>query len=118
MLRRSSGSVRVFYPRLTRDEVIRILSERLKELDKVLPLAWVVLFGSYAKGNYTVGSDIDLLVVHRGERRADAYALVKKVLDLPRLEPHIYAEGEALEMKEAIGRMAEGGIILFQKDSN
>jgi len=115
MLRRSSGSVRAFYPGPTKDEVVRILSERLKELDKVLPLAWAVLFGSYAKGNYTIGSDIDLLVVHRGGKRADAYALVKKVLDLPRLEPHIYTEEEALEMKRAIGRMAEDGIILFRR---
>ena len=114
MQRKSSDSVRVFYPKLNGDEVIRILSERLKEFDKELPLVWAVLFGSYAKGNYTVGSDIDLLVVHRGEKRADAYALVKKVLDLPRLEPHIYAEGEAAEMKGTIRRMAEGGIILFE----
>jgi uncharacterized protein YutE (UPF0331/DUF86 family) len=45
-------------------------------------------------GTITVGSDIDLLIVYRGEERVDTYALVKKLLDLPHLEPHIYSEAE------------------------
>jgi predicted nucleotidyltransferase len=113
MLRRSSDSVRVFYPKLARTDVIRLLSERLKELDKELPLVRVVLFGSYAKGNYTVGSDIDLVVIHRGEKRVDTYALVKQILDLPRLEPHVYSELEYEQMEGTVRRMAEGGITLF-----
>ncbi|MGQ9477637.1 MAG: nucleotidyltransferase domain-containing protein [Candidatus Bipolaricaulia bacterium] len=55
-----------------------------------LPLALVVLFGSYARGNYTtVASDVDLLIVYKGEPREGAFALVKEELALPRLEPHL-----------------------------
>jgi len=113
MQKRSSSSVRIFYPKFDKEEVLRILSESLKELEVRLPLVRVVLFGSYAKGNYTVGSDVDLLVVYRGEGRTDAYAIVKKVLDIPRLEPHLYTEKEYEGMKGTMSKISEGGIVLL-----
>ena len=116
MRKRSSSSVRVFYPKFDREEILQILSERLKELEEKLPLVHVVLFGSHAKGNYTVGSDVDILVVYRGGRRDDAYAVVKKVLDIPRLEPHLYTEGEYEKMKGTLSKMTEGGVVLLSKD--
>lgn len=73
----------------------------------------VVLFGSYAKGNYTAGSDVDLLVVCKGEKRDDAFSLVKKVLSIPRLEPHVYTEDEYRQMEETLAKMIAGGIVLF-----
>lgn len=114
MLRRSSGSVRVFYPKLRRAEVIAALRARIPALASRLPLSKVVLFGSYAKGNYTVGSDIDLLVVYTGEKRPDAYALVKRLLDLPRLEPHIYTQEEYQALSAALEKMTREGIVLYE----
>jgi len=61
--------VRVFYPRLTSEEIIARLRAGVLELERSLPLIRLVLFGSYAAGSYTVGSDVDLLVVHKGEPR-------------------------------------------------
>lgn len=78
-----------------------------------LPIVRVVLFGSYAKGNYTVGSDVDLLVVYRGKRRDDAFSIVKKVFDIPRLEPHLYTEEEYEDMKNTLDKMIEDGVLLF-----
>ena len=108
-------SVRVFYPKFDRAELIRRLQERMDELDKHLPLLRVVLFGSYAKGNYTVASDVDLLVVYQGPPREDAFAVVKKVLNIPGLEPHVYSEGEYRQVEQRIARMTEGGIVLYSK---
>lgn len=117
MPRRSSPSVRIFYPKFSKEEVTRILSERLKELKNHLPILRVVLFGSYARGNYTVGSDIDLLIVYRGKKRKDAYALVKEVLNLPGLEPHLYTEEEYQRMQATIKAMTREGISLFEADT-
>ncbi len=108
-------SVRVFYPKFDRAELIRRLQERMDELDKHLPLLRVVLFGSYAKGNYTVASDVDLLVVYQGPPREDAFAVVKKVLNIPGLEPHVYSEEEYRQVEQRIARMTEGGIVLYSK---
>ncbi|MBI5955596.1 MAG: nucleotidyltransferase domain-containing protein [Chloroflexi bacterium] len=113
MQRRSLSSVRIFYPEFDREKLLQILSERLKELEARLPLIRVVLFGSYAHGNYTVGSDVDLLIIYSGEARADAYAMAKRILDIPRLEPHLYTKKEYKKMKGIISKMSEGGIVLL-----
>jgi predicted nucleotidyltransferase len=115
MQSRSSSSVKIFYPTLSQAEVVSRLRAGVRELEKQLPLVYVVLFGSYAKGNYTVGSDIDLLVVYRGEACPDAYACVKKILDLPRLKPHVYAEAEYERLRETLRKMTEEGIVLVDQ---
>jgi len=107
------SSVRVFFPRFDRAELTRRLMERMAALNSALPLLRVVLFGSYAQGNYTVASDVDLLVVYRGRPREDAFAIVKKVLAIPSLEPHVYSEDEFEPARSHIQRMTEGGIVLF-----
>lgn len=107
------GSVRVFFPRFDRAELIRRISEQLDALNEALPLLQVVLFGSYARGNYTISSDVDLLVVHRGRSREDAFAIIKKLLDIPALEPHVYSEEEFEQTRDRLNRMTEGGIVLF-----
>lgn len=113
MQKKSSSSVKVFYPEFNQADLLRILKERIKRLNKELPLVKVILFGSYSKGNYTVGSDIDLLVIYKGEPNPNAYAITKKCLSIPRLEPHLYSEAECEKAREMIQKMSEGGILLF-----
>jgi len=113
MPKRSSPSARVFYPEFDQAYLLQTLPERLERLDIELPLIQVVLFGSYAKGNFTVGSDVDVLIIYKGGARSDAYALTKKRLSIARLEPHLYSEEEYEKMKETIHKMSEGGILLF-----
>ena len=113
-LKKSSSSVRIFYPRLNREEVIQGLARKLPGLQKELPLLLVVLFGSYAKGNYTVASDIDLLVVYGGKERKDAYAITKRAFDLPNVEVHLYTEKEYERMKGTIRMMMKGGVVLSE----
>lgn len=96
--------------------MIQRLKERLDALEEKLPLQLVVLFGSYAKGNYTVASDIDLLIVHKGEERKDAFVTVKKTFSIPCLEPHVYSEYEYESLKGNISKMIENGVVLFSRD--
>ena len=115
MLKKSSSSVQIFYPRFDKEEIIQAISRGLKKIWEELPLLLVVLFGSYARGNYTVASDVDLLVVYRGEERGDAYSIIKRAIDIPLLEPHVYSEREYKAMKETIRNMIRDGILLHQK---
>jgi predicted nucleotidyltransferase len=110
---RSSTSVRIFYPRRNREELIRELKDRLPALTVELPLLRVLLFGSYASGRFTTASDIDLLVVYRGPHREDAYALVRKVLQVPRLEPHVYSFDEYAAARATVQRMERDGVVLL-----
>jgi predicted nucleotidyltransferase len=89
------------------------LKDKLGDLARELPLRLVVLFGSYAQGKYTVASDVDILVVYKGEERSDAFRIVKKSLDIPLLEPHVYSEDEYRRLRERLDRMTAGGVTLF-----
>jgi hypothetical protein len=65
---------------------------------------------TYAKGTHTVASDVDVLVVYRGETRPDAYATVRRTLDVRGLEPHVYTEAEYAARATTLDRMIAGGI--------
>ena len=110
---KSFGSVKIFSPRYSREEVIKLLRERLPDLAKVLPLRRVVLFGSYAKGNFTAFSDIDLLVVYADPPRSDAFKLVKKALNLLGLQPHVLSESEFSPVQPIWQKMIQDGIDLY-----
>ena len=116
MPKKSSSSVRVFYPRFNREQVIERIRSRLGLLAESLPLARVVLFGSYARGNFTVASDIDLIVIYQGDENPAAYALCKKILDLPGLEPHPFSEKSCLNHEATLARMTAGGVNLFPEE--
>jgi len=55
-----------------------MLREKAKELCKKLLIKLMIMFGSYARGNFTVASDVDLLIVYQGEERKDMFTLLKK----------------------------------------
>ena len=65
-----SSSVKVFFPKFNTEEVIKELSKCTTELREKLGLEKVILFGSYAKENYTVASDIDLLIIFNDKKAA------------------------------------------------
>ena len=94
-----------------------MLRERLPLLGKRLPLVRVVLFGSWSTGRHTPASDVDLLVIYRGEQREDAFRVVKTTLALPGLEPHVYTQHEAETMQNRLARMTAGGIVLIPEDA-
>ena len=105
--------MRVFYPRLSREELIPRLKSGAKDVEKALPLVRVALFGSYASDSYTVGSDVDLLVVHEGKPRPDAYRLVKQMMGIPRLEPHVYTEQEAEASRDRLEAMLQHSVPIY-----
>jgi predicted nucleotidyltransferase len=109
----SSGSLRVFYPRLNREELVAELRRQLPALEAVLPLTRVVLFGSWAGGRATAFSDVDLLVVYAGAAREDANRLIRGTLKLRGLEPHVYTDEEATALRPTIDRMTRDGIRLL-----
>jgi hypothetical protein len=52
----------------------------------------------------------------RGKMK-DAYAIVKKTLEIPHLQPHVYTEQEYEEMKDIIHRMIKDGIVIFNSEA-
>lgn len=110
---KSFGSVKVFYPEYSRDELIARLREGVRRLAAVLPLERAVLFGSWSRGRATAFSDVDLLVIYAGPPREDAYRLVWETIDLRGLEPHIYTADQARMLEATLSRMTADGVILY-----
>ena len=78
-------------------EQLREFAHLLKTKRKVKK---VYLYGSFARGNFHEGSDIDLIIV--GEFEGKMPQRIKEVLDLTALpvEPLVYTEAEFEHMKE------------------
>jgi predicted nucleotidyltransferase len=100
MLRKSSDSVKIFFPKFNLEAVIKEIRRAISLLSSQLALEKVILFGSYAKGRYTVASDIDLFIVF-DELRCDrdtVYRTLMKNIKLPRLELHLLSRKDYEEM--------------------
>jgi len=65
----------------------------IRELSTSIPVIEAYLIGSYAKGNYTASSDIDVLVVVEREE-PDTYKKIYKTIRVPRLELLLYSNKE------------------------
>ncbi len=78
--------------------------EQLRELAGLLKskhrVKRIYLYGSFARGNFNQGSDIDLIVV--GEFEGKMPERIRKILDMTSLpvEPLVYTEAEFEEMKD------------------
>lgn len=118
MPRESSASVRVFYPRYARRELVELLRGKLPALAAELPLGRVVLFGSWARGNHTAFSDIDLMVFYADPPRDDAYHVVRRAMEVHGLEPHVYSETQARGARRTLDRMMDGGVVLYPADDS
>ncbi len=78
MPKESSSSIQIFYQKYNGNSIIQQLKDHIENLDEKLPPTLAVLFGSYAKGNYSVSSDVDLMVIYKGEPKDNAYNIVKR----------------------------------------
>jgi len=108
-------------------EIKSILTEIVEKLkDEYKPLK-IILFGSYAYGNPTEDSDIDLLILkNTTDKRVDRFVQVKKIIYNPvrkvPVSPLVYTPGE-LETRLRIGddfikEITKRGVVLYERTSS
>lgn len=96
---------------MTREDILTILRANKAEIQKKYPVATLALFGSFARGEQTAKSDVDLLVEFNGPIGLEVVDLVedlekllgvKKVDLISRkyLKPHYrpYIEADAIDV--------------------
>lgn len=108
-------------------EVKTILSEIIEKLKRDYKPLRITLFGSYAYGNPTEDSDIDLLILKETKnRRVDRFVLVKRIIYNPNckipISPLVYTP-EELEERLRIGddffkEIIQKGVVLYEKGSS
>lgn len=117
MRKKSSNSVRIYYPKFSLEEVIEELKKSTSIIHEGFELDKVVLFGSYARNEYTIASDIDILVIY-DESKSDedrVYKTLMKNIKLPRVELHILSKKEYEKKKGSkwIKKIKEEGIDIL-----
>ena len=110
-------------------DIEEYLTGIVEELKKIEEVEGVVLFGSIAKGNYNNLSDIDLLIIVKG----DTYRFMKKLWDIRKKTMHyeekFIAEGKYYRFSPLVLRdtelekfspfyfdIVDYGIILYEKN--
>ena len=107
-------------------EIKKIILEVVGKLRSEYEPLKIILFGSYAYGNPTKDSDIDLLILkNTDKRRADRFVEVKRIIYNPDLKipisPLVYTP-EELEERLKIGddfvkEIVRKGIVLYERAS-
>jgi len=106
--------------------VAETLPQAIKRIVSVLQPEKIILFGSYASGNPTHDSDVDLLVIMKTrKKRTDRYVAVSQVLD-PRQFPVDIIVKTPKEVEEAmrggkdnsffIREIIKKGKVLYDRD--
>ena len=108
-------------------EIKKIILEVVGKLRSEYEPIKIILFGSYAYGNPTKDSDIDLLILkNTDKRRADRFVEVKRIIYNPDLKipisPLVYTP-EELEERLKIGddfvkEIVRKGIVLYERASS
>jgi predicted nucleotidyltransferase len=108
-------------------EIKKIILEVVGKLRSEYDPLKIILFGSYAYGNPTKDSDIDLLILkNTDKRRADRFVEVKRIIYNPDLKipisPLVYTP-EELEERLKIGddfvkEIVRKGIVLYERASS
>jgi len=64
------------------EQILDILRDQKKELEKKYPISELALFGSYARGDYNEKSDIDILVDFNGRIGIEFITLAHDLEDI------------------------------------
>lgn len=105
-----------------KDEIKNIVLNYVKELQKKIPVQKVILFGSYAYGRPTKGSDIDIAVVSDNFKKMDDIKRIMFLSDYARriksvvdVDPIGFTEDELekADYFEIGGEIVEKGIVIY-----
>jgi len=104
-------------------EIISRIVEKIKEGYNPQK---IILFGSYARGNPTEDSDIDLLIIKEtNKRRDERFVDVKRIIYNPNIRvpvsPIVYTPKELkrrLDMgDDFVNEILKRGVVLYDRDS-
>lgn len=121
MRRKSLNSVKIYYPKFSREHLVHLLRREFERIAEKIPVNLAILFGSYAIDRYTASSDIDLFVVVAGKDKNRYYNEISDQLKMGSLQLHLYTSDEYDKMKIKsmfIKEVEKKGIKIFTKTLN
>lgn len=100
------------------ENIRKVLINYLKDLSKEIDIDKAIIFGSYAKGNYDVDSDIDLAIFSDSFRGMERVESIKYLLRKARkyrgidLQPISFTKQDYEERIGIVGEVLKTGIEL------
>ena len=91
--------MKIFYPKYKREDLVEKLKRIFVDISRTINIKDARLFGSFAKGNNTAFSDIDIFVVVGNNQGKNVYSICWDMIGIPEIELHIYTEAEADVMR-------------------
>jgi len=82
------------------ETISRTIEDYVADVKSAMPIDKVILFGSYAKGNATAHSDIDLCFFSSSFESQDAFDVVRELFRMTRkygnfdIEPHVFSTSD------------------------
>ena len=98
---------------------IETIREKVIPIFKIYPINKAIIFGSYAKGNATLDSDIDLYIDTNGKLRGlDFVGLLEVLVNTLEMDIDLidrsHIEEDSLMMQE----IENGGMVIYEKSND
>ena len=92
------------------------IREKLLPVLDALPVERAILFGSYAKGNPTHKSDVDLLIDCNGQIRGiDFFGILEDITEALDVPVDLIEASQVIDGGRAQREIAETGIVIYER---
>lgn len=98
---------------------VETIREKIVPIFENYPINKAILFGSYAKGNPTTGSDIDLYIDTNGKLKGlDFVGLLEILVDALGVNIDLIDKSHVESDSLIIRKIEDGGIIIYEKSED
>ena len=92
------------------------IKEKLFPIFSAIPVERAVLFGSYAKGNPTQVSDIDILIDSNGKIRGiDFFGVLEDITEALNIPVDLIEASQVIDGGRAQREISETGVVIYER---
>jgi predicted nucleotidyltransferase len=93
------------------------IKEILYPIFNAIPIEKAILFGSYAKGNPTQTSDIDILIDSRGKIRGiDFFGILEDITEALSVPVDLIEASQIIDGGRAQREIIETGVVIYERE--
>ena len=92
------------------------IKEKLLPIFNTIPVERAILFGSYAKGNPTQLSDIDILIDSKGKIRGiDFFGVLEDITEALGVPVDLIEASQIIDGGRVQGEIAKTGVVIYER---
>ncbi len=96
------------------DEIIA----KLVPIFRAVPIEKAILFGSYAKGNQTLSSDIDIVIDSKGKIRGiDFFGVLEDIAEALDIPVDLIEASQIIDGCRVQQEIAKTGVVIYERES-